>query len=48
MIQRIDTDISNSVLSSEKNIITFKFEAIAEQIGKRKISLHDMNNANQS
>lgn len=42
--RRIDTDISNWVLSSED----FSFEAIAEQIEKQDISLVDMNNDNQS
>lgn len=36
--RRIDTDISNWVLSSED----FSFEAIAEQIEKRDFSLDDL------
>lgn len=42
MIQRrIDTDISNWVLLSKENFITFEFKAIAKHIEKSDISLDD-------
>lgn len=37
--QQINPSISNSVLSSEENFITFKFETMTEQIANAMLSI---------